>query len=792
MADRYDRHCFPFESPLVPLPQNHRRGFLNHRISRRLPVALVVCAWLLLASSLFAGQASGNRNTPRKAQASENGNTVPRKARFLQALNISLGTVPVAPPGNAPSGDGSPYGYFGNAASANSPSGSIPAQGPAGSPPGGGGAGGGDGGGIPPPPGGGLPVDGGAPGGGDSGGGQGGGGAPVNVTAEQGAILKACGREMGVPDGMWYPGAPCNIDKWLTCDPDGTVNGIVIRDKGISGSICSNIGLLTSLVKIDMANNSLSGSIPTSLGNLARLAVFNLQQNRLTGHFPPTMSRLASLQMFDVNTNNLYGPLLYPVGTLSNIKLINVARNNFSGSLPTSIYTLTSLQEMDVSENSLTGSLPLSASALSGLQMLNMVNNRFSGELPTTLGNLTSLTRVELGRNYFTGSLPTSLGQLTALISLGLQGNTLGGSIPSQLGALISLNTLDLSNNQLRGALPATLGNLSSLTDLKIGGTDLMCPSAAGHPPCGVWQDASSEFCQTCPAFCTNCSTAALPPKPAAAAPTSPAPAPPAAAAASLSTPRQKFIIGIAVGAAALLLLGALGIYLWFRCSSRGKPEAPPIPSQILMCRRYSLDQVKKATGGWAEANHIGTGGYGEVYKGVCPFDDSVVWAVKRAKILTNDFKREVRPFVEESKVAAFKDPLLPEASDDLILTLAKIGLQCTALPASSRPPMSEVSRKLETLKREHFHSSGMDGRDPSDVDQRLAKIDQELDRRAESGLSIQAEFVRLNIMSESGEYIKETEISVAGGGYSDRSSGVLLQSQEISQEFCQEIPSGR
>ncbi|CAI7905159.1 unnamed protein product [Closterium sp. NIES-53] len=155
----------------------------------------------------------------------------------------------------------------------------------------------------------------------------------------------------------------------------------------------------------------------------------------------------------------------------------------------------------------------------------------------------------------------------------------------------------------------------------------------------------------------------------------------------------------------------------------------------------------------------------------------------------------QVRPFMEESKVAAFKDPLLPEASDDLILTLAKIGLQCTALPPSSRPSMSEISRQLDTLRKDYFRRSSMDGDGPdsADVDQRLAKIDQELDRRAESGLSIQAEFVRLNIMSESGEYIKETEISAATGGYSNRSSGVmLLQSQEISQEFCQEIPSGR
>ncbi|CAI7861668.1 unnamed protein product, partial [Closterium sp. NIES-53] len=67
------------------------------------------------------------------------------------------------------------------------------------------------------------------------------------------------------------------------------------------------------------------------------------------------------------------------------------------------------------------------------------------------------------------------------------------------------------------------------------------------------------------------------------------------------------------------------------------------VPSQALMCQRYSFATVATATDNWAEANHIGSGGYGEVYRGVCPADPSVVWAVKRAKILTNDFRREVR-----------------------------------------------------------------------------------------------------------------------------------------------------
>ncbi|CAI5941320.1 unnamed protein product [Closterium sp. NIES-64] len=699
----------------------------------------------------------------------------------------------------------------------------------------------------------------------------------------------------------------------------------------------------------NVARNNFSGSLPTSIYTLTSLQEMDVSENSLTGSLPLSASALSGLQMLNMVNNRFSGELPTTLGNLTSLTRVELGRNYFTGSLPTSLGQLTALISLGLQGNTLGGSIPSQLGALISLNTLDVSNNQFWGALPATPIPpfpptfpsaslplpllLPTITRDE-SNNQFWGALPQTSSTTSS-----------GALFPPPQSPDVS-NNHDLSNNQLRGALPATLGNLSSLTDLKIGGTDLTCPSAAGHPPCGVWQDASSEFCQTCPAFCTNCSTAALPPKPAAAAPTSPAPAPPAAAAASLSTPRQGFIIGIAVGAAALLLLlGALGIYLCpitrafqvgpLMCRRYSqlqvksicaplsslhppippllpcKPEAPPIPSQILMCRRYSLDQVKKATGGWAEANHIGTGGYGEGMKllavectvvgwdglsGECPFVYPLVveematkshphlvrllgycvdmdmttehheqiviyefcangdlekylnggFGVPRCAAIGGDnaeaghslaelnhirtslcspvchiphrsygvlllevitlkpvilsidggqfnIKDWVRPFVEESKVAAFKDPLLPEASDDLILTLAKIGLQCTALPASSRPPMSEVSRKLESLKREHFHSSGMDGRDPSDVDQRLAKIDQELDRRAESGLSIQAEFVRLNIMSESGEYIKENEISAASGGYSNRSSGViLLQSQEISQEFCQEIPSGR
>ncbi|CAI7771219.1 unnamed protein product [Closterium sp. NIES-54] len=58
--------------------------------------------------------------------------------------------------------------------------------------------------------------------------------------------------------------------------------------------------------------------------------------------------------------------------------------------------------------------------------------------------------------------------------------------------------------------------------------------------------------------------------------------------------------------------------------------------------QQFSLDAVTRATDDWAQANLLGSGGYGDVYKGVSPLDGTTLWAVKRAKVITNDFTREV------------------------------------------------------------------------------------------------------------------------------------------------------
>ncbi|CAI5504691.1 unnamed protein product [Closterium sp. Naga37s-1] len=65
----------------------------------------------------------------------------------------------------------------------------------------------------------------------------------------------------------------------------------------------------------------------------------------------------------------------------------------------------------------------------------------------------------------------------------------------------------------------------------------------------------------------------------------------------------------------------------------------PPAP---LLCQQVAMADVLRATAGWAAERRIGSGGYGVVYRGVSPLDGCTLWAVKRAQVLTNDFRREI------------------------------------------------------------------------------------------------------------------------------------------------------
>ncbi|GJP41268.1 hypothetical protein CLOM_g929 [Closterium sp. NIES-68] len=296
---------------------------------------------------------------------------------------------------------------------------------------------------------------------------------------------------------------------------------------------------------------------------------------------------------------------------------------------------------------------------------------------------MSGLTFLNLGWNSLSQSIPETLGNLINLQELHLFTNSLNGSIPDSFSMLRSLAVLDVNQNNLTGRLPPTIGRLTHLSLLNISNTTITCPE--DFSTCMVPQLNSSALCRQCPSFCSTCANS--PPAPSSPSQLQPG-ASPSQSGGGLSV---GAIAGIAAaGGVAILVLLLLGLMEFKRRCTKGAaargdgkvlaaesalqgahhetpdPEAGWAAAAAAAAavarggqdggavvdmeaarpdvfREYSLAALAEATSDWAEENRIGSGSFGDVYKGVSPYDLTQAWAVKRARVLTNDFQTEMK-----------------------------------------------------------------------------------------------------------------------------------------------------
>ena len=74
----------------------------------------------------------------------------------------------------------------------------------------------------------------------------------------------------------------------------------------LTGSIPTELGLLTKLYSLSFENNNHTGPIPSELGLLTKIGKLHLGNNSLTGAIPETLAPLyQDLYHFDVHGNGL-------------------------------------------------------------------------------------------------------------------------------------------------------------------------------------------------------------------------------------------------------------------------------------------------------------------------------------------------------------------------------------------------------------------------------------------------------------------------------------------------------
>ncbi|KAF7150147.1 hypothetical protein RHSIM_Rhsim02G0066400 [Rhododendron simsii] len=216
-----------------------------------------------------------------------------------------------------------------------------------------------------------------------------------------------------------------------------------IHQNLFTGSIPDLSGC-TDLFDLQLRGNQLTGIVPASLMGLPKLANVSLQNNKLQGPMPVFGSgvvvTLGSTNSFCRTTPgpcdpqvtaliSVAGALGYPItlaeswqgnnacsswsfvscdSTDANVTVVNLGKQHFLGTVSPAFANLTSLRSLFLNDNNLTGFIPEILTSLSQLQVLDVSNNNLSGPIPVFGSSVkfTTTGNLFLGTNVTTGAAP--------------------------------------------------------------------------------------------------------------------------------------------------------------------------------------------------------------------------------------------------------------------------------------------------------------------------------------------------------------------------------------------------
>ncbi|GFY81740.1 leucine-rich repeat protein kinase family protein [Actinidia rufa] len=295
--------------------------------------------------------------------------------------------------------------------------------------------------------------------------------------ADDAAVMATLSAALSPTPSGWTGSDPCS---WtgVNCDTSNRVISINLPSQSLSGSLPSELNLLSHLKTFSLQRNSLSGPLP-SLSNLASLEQIYLDTNNFTLIPSDFFSGLTNLQTVSLSDNPTLSPWTIPTNLTqsSSLGTFYASNSNIMGSIPDIFDSFPNLQNLRLSYNNLTGPLP---NSFGGSEITNLwLNNQLHGLSGTldVLSSMTQLYQVWLQANAFTGPIP-DLSKCTNLFDLQLRDNQFTGIVPPTLTSLSKLANVSLQNNKLQGPVP----EFGSGVTVTLGSTNSFCRSSPG--PC--------------------------------------------------------------------------------------------------------------------------------------------------------------------------------------------------------------------------------------------------------------------------------------------------------------------
>ncbi|XP_002528241.2 phytosulfokine receptor 2 isoform X1 [Ricinus communis] len=444
----------------------------------------------------------------------------------------------------------------------------------------------------------------------------------------------------------------------------------------LSGHIPKSFANLTSLLVLTLSNNSftdLSGAlsvmqecknlttliltknfvgeeIPRNVSGFQSLMVLALGNCALRGQIPDWLLNCRKLEVLDLSWNHLDGNVPPWIGQMENLFYLDFSNNSLTGGIPKSLTELKSLIYMNCSSYNLTSAIiPLYVKrnrSANGLQYnqassfppsILLSNNRISGKIWPEIGQLKELHVLDLSRNELTGIIPSSISEMENLEVLDLSSNGLYGSIPPSFEKLTFLSRFSVANNHLKGQIP-TGGQFSSFPTSSFEGNLGLCGGIVS--PCNVITNMLKPGIQS----------------------------------GSNSAFGRANILGITITiGVGLALILAIVLLKISRRDYVGDPfddldeevsrphrlsEALGSSKLVLFqnsdCKDLTVADLLKATNNFNQANIIGCGGFGLVYKASLP--NGAKAAIKRLSGDCGQMEREFRAEVEALSRAQHKN----------------------------------------------------------------------------------------------------------------------------------------
>lgn len=159
---------------------------------------------------------------------------------------------------------------------------------------------------------------------------------------------------------------------------DMTLIHVLFDSNNLTGSIPSSLGYVRTLEVVRLDRNSLTGPVPSNLNNLTGVSELFLSNNVLTG-LVPNLTGMNLLTYVDLSNNSFEASVFPPwISTSLSLTTLMMENTKLQGEVPTNLFSLSYLQKVVLRNNQLNGTLDIGTSYGVQLQLIDLRENQIS------------------------------------------------------------------------------------------------------------------------------------------------------------------------------------------------------------------------------------------------------------------------------------------------------------------------------------------------------------------------------------------------------------------------------